>query len=69
MEYYRRISDMTHQPKSADKMADFETLTFCISRNSSQICTDFCTGYCLYPEKNRFVTAVCFQIDFITHRL
>ena len=28
--------------KSAGKMADFETLTLCISLNSSQMCTYFC---------------------------
>ena len=30
--YYRRISQITYQPKIVGKMADFETLTFYISR-------------------------------------
>ena len=32
-----RISQMTYQPKSVGKMADFEILTIYISRNSSQM--------------------------------
>ena len=64
---------MTYQPKSVDKMADFETLTLFISLNSSQMCTHFCedlvTGYCVYLVKNRFPTPVCFRHDFITHSL
>ena len=38
----RRISQVTYQPKSEGKMVDIETLTFCISLNSSQMCTYFC---------------------------
>ena len=38
---YRRISQMTLQPKGVGKMADFETLIPCISISSSQICTYF----------------------------
>ena len=49
---YGRISLITYQLKSVDKMADSETLTV----NSSQICTYFCkdsvTGHCLYLVKN-----------------
>ena len=45
----RRILQMTYQPKSVGKMADFETLTAFISLNSSQMCTHYCkdlvTGY------------------------
>ena len=62
--WYRRISKMTYQPKTVGKMAGFETLTFCISQNSSQMCTYFCkdlfTGYCLYLVKIRFPTVVRF---------
>ena len=52
----RQISQMTYQPKSvAGKMAEFETLTLCISLKSSQMCTYFCKnlikGYCLYLAK------------------
>ena len=38
------ISQMTyHQSKSVGKMADFETVTLCISLNSSPMCTvNFC---------------------------
>ena len=47
---------MTYQPKCADEMADAETLIFCISLNSNQICTYFCkdlvTGYCLHLIEN-----------------
>ena len=42
--------------KSVDKMADFETLTLCISLNSSQMCTYFCkdlvTECCPHIVKN-----------------
>ena len=52
---HRGISQVTYQPKSVGKMADLETLTFCISLNSSQIYTHFCkdlaTGYCLHLGK------------------
>ena len=52
----RQVSQMTYQPKSVDKMADFETLTLRISLNSSQMCTYFCkdlvTGYGLHLVKN-----------------
>ena len=55
------------------KMADLETLTPSVSLNSSQMYTFFCkdltTGYCLYIEKIRVLTAIRFQIDFITHTL
>ena len=44
-----------HLSKSADKMVNFETLTLCMSLNSSQICTYFCKdlvrGFCLYLVK------------------
>ena len=44
--YFKRISRMTYKPKgspkSAGKMAEFESLTLFISLNSSQICTNFC---------------------------
>ena len=33
---------MTYQPKSVDKMTDFETLTLCISLNVCQMCAYFC---------------------------
>ena len=53
---YRRISQMTYEPKSSSKTADFKTFTLCISLNSSQIYTYFCTelviGYCMYLVKN-----------------
>ena len=54
---YRRISRMTYQPKCVGKITHFETLTLCISLNSSQMCTHFCkdlvTGYfCLYLVKD-----------------
>ena len=43
---------ITYQPKSVGKMADFETLALCISLISSQICIyfwkDLVTGYYLY---------------------
>ena len=34
---YKRISQTTYQPKSVGEMADFETLTLCISLNSTQM--------------------------------
>ena len=49
---------MTYQPKSVKgKMADFETLTLFISKNSSQMCSYFCkdlvTGYLCVPGNKR----------------
>ena len=38
---YRRILQMTYQPKSAGKMVDFEASTLCIFLNSSQKCRYF----------------------------
>ena len=48
---------MTCQPKSVDKMADFETLTLCNSQTAMCVdylfCKDLFTGYyCLYQVKN-----------------
>ena len=64
------ISQNMYQPKSVDKMADFEALTLCIFLNSSQMCTYFCkdlvTGYCLYFIKIRLPTVISSQIDFIS---
>ena len=46
---------MRCQPKGVGKMAEFETLTLCISLNSSPMWTYFCkdlvTEYCLYLIK------------------
>ena len=71
--FIRQISLMTYQPKSVGKMADFETLTLCISLNSSQMCSYVCkhlvTGYCLYLLKFWFPAVIRFQIDFVTHTL
>ena len=48
---YRRISQMSYQPKSLDKMVDFETLTVGISLNSihmfSYLCKALVIGYTL----------------------
>ena len=64
-----QIAQMTYQPKSVGKMADFETLILHISLDSSQIfahfCKDLVTGYCLYLEKIRFLTVIRFQIDLL----
>ena len=49
---YRWISQMTYKPKSVGKMADFETLTFCISLNSSQMCIYLCKDL---VRRNRFL--------------
>ena len=53
---YRRISQITYQPKSVCKIDDFYTLNYFIFLNSSQMCTEFfkvlVTGYSLYLEKN-----------------
>ena len=53
---YRPILQMTYQPESVGKMADFETLVLSISLNSSQMCTCLCkvlvAEYCLYLVKN-----------------
>ena len=55
---HRGISQMTYQPMSVGKISDFETLTFCVSLNSNQMCTYFCkdlvTGYCLYLLKKSY---------------
>ena len=76
---YGRISQMTYQPKSVDKMADSETLTVCISLDSSQTCTYFCkdlvTGHCpraLSVPGKKFdsqLSSVFRLILFITHNL
>ena len=64
---YRRISQMTYQPKSVGIMADFETLTF-VSRclNSSQICNyfyqDLVTGYCPYLVKFDSLPSSAFKL-------
>ena len=64
---------MRYQSKSVGKMADFETLTLCISLNSSQMCTYFCkdsvTEYCPYLARNSIATVIHFRTDFITHTL
>ena len=38
-QFYRRISQMTYQPKSVSKIADSEMLSLFISQNLSQMCT------------------------------
>ena len=65
---------MMHQPKSVSKMADYKTLSLCISLNSNKMCTyiwkDLVTVYCLCLAKIRFLNSVNrFQIDSITHTL
>ena len=61
---------MAYQATSVGKMADFETLTLCISLNSRQMCAYFCkdlaAGYCLDLVKK---TVIRFDIDFATHTL
>ena len=56
---------MMYQPKSVDKMTDFEKLTLCIRMNSSQMCAYFCkdvvTGYCLYLLKHWIANHHSFQ--------
>ena len=58
-ERFRQISQMTCQPESAGKMADFETLTLCISQNSSQRCTYFLQGL-----SNRVLSLLGKKFDF-----
>ena len=66
---HRRVSQMTYQPKSASKMADFETLSLCIPVNSRPVCIYFCKGLSYrvlsVPDK-KFDSQLPF-IDFITH--
>ena len=52
-------------------MADFETLIFCVSLISSEMCKDLVTGYSLYlaRKSSRFPINIRFQIDFINHTL
>ena len=38
---YRRISQITYQPKGVGKMEVFATLTLCISLNSGDMSSDF----------------------------
>ena len=70
---YRRISQVTYQPKSVGKMADFETLSLCISLNSSKVCTyffkDLVTGYCLCRLKNSIASRHPFSNRFCYPRL
>ena len=65
---------MTYKPNSVDKMADFETLTLCISLNSSQMSTyfgkDLVTGILSIPYTEfDSPTAIRFQVGLITHTL
>ena len=64
---------MTYQPKSEDKMADFEAFPLCISKSKSNVYL-FLQGLSCrvlsVPGRNfRFLTAIHFQTDFVTHIL
>ena len=59
---------MTYQPKSVGKMADFETLTLCISLNSSQMGScfskDLGTVYRPYLVKIRLQPSSVFKMIY-----
>ena len=60
---YRRISQMSYQPKSLGKMAHFETLTLCSYLNLSHRCTSFWKDLvtCTW-EKVRIPTVILFKL-------
>ena len=69
IDHYRRISRMTYQPKSVDKMAQFEILTFCISLNSSRMSTycSKCKGSNRIKRINRDKHTICIEFQGSNH--